>query len=124
MTPDPERENLVRERVQALLASAPEPEPARLDVALEVARRATRRRQRRRQALAWLAAAAFLGAGAATAGWWMGSSDHRTDEPVEKQMEPSSHSRPSHGTDESGPNDAERNGAGGGDSGLIYQGVD
>lgn len=124
MTPDPERENALRERVQALLASAPEPDPVRLEAALQSARRATRRRQRGRQALGWLAAAALLGAGAATAGWWLGTGDPRTDEPVEERTETSSRSRQTSGNDESGPNDAQPNGSGDRDSGLIYQGVE
>ncbi len=124
MTPDPERENALRKRVQALLATAPEPDTARLDAALQSARRTTRHRQRRRQALQWLAAAAFLGAGAATAGWWLGGNDRSTDQAVEERPEPPPRSRQPRTNNERGPNDAERNGSDGRDSGLIYQGVE
>jgi ferric-dicitrate binding protein FerR (iron transport regulator) len=124
MTPDPEREDALRERVEALLAAAPEPEPARLNAALQSARRSGRRRQHARKGLAWLAAAMLLGAGAATAGWWLGTADRRAEPPVEQRSEPPAQTRQSPGDNESGPNDAEQNGSGGSDSGLIYQGVD
>lgn len=124
MTPDPERENALRERVQTLLAMAPEPDPGRLRGALQSARRSGRRQQRGRKALAWLAAAMLLGAGVATAGWWLGTSDHRAKPPAERQSETPAHAQQPRESNQTGPNDAERNGSGGGDSGLIYQGVD
>lgn len=124
MTPDPERENALRERVQALLAAAPEPDPGRLHGALQSARRSGRRQQSGRKALAWLAAAMLLGAGAATAGWWMGTSDHRAEPPAERQSVLPAHGQQARESNQTGPNDAEPNGSSGGDSGLIYQGVD
>lgn len=124
MTPDPERENSLRERVQALLAAAPDPDPARLHAALQSAQRSGRRRQHGRQALAWLAAAMLLGAGAATAGWWLGMADRRAEPPAEQRSDPPAQARQPRGDNESGPNDAEQNGSGGSDSGLIYQGVE
>jgi len=121
MTPDPESENAVRERVQALLADAPEPDTARLAAGLQVARSLNRRSTRGRRMLAWLAAALLLGAGAATAGWWLGTAG---------RVEPSP--GPSKTEDVSESADASSNGSaneradesGGTDSGLIYQGVD
>jgi ferric-dicitrate binding protein FerR (iron transport regulator) len=122
MTPDPESENAVRERVQALLADAPEPDTARLAAGLQAARSANRRHKRGRRTLAWLAAALLFGAGAATAGWWWLGTGGRGEpapapsktEGVSEPADASSDGRANGRADESG----------GTDSGLIYQGVD
>lgn len=121
MTPDPDRENALRERIQALLVDAPEPDTARLAAGLQAARSVNRRHKRGRRTLAWLAAALLVGAGAATAGWWLGTGGRGEPAPA-----------PSKTGDVSEPADAGSNGSadertdesGGTDSGLIYQGVD